>query len=152
MRYVERIQNIASYCISPSCTTHTYTPASSIPQNVNPALLMCLKCVDSADKFCYICDEVTFARQRKAIAAIVKKAYHLYYGYKIGDQDKSWAPHICYSKCAKNLSQWLNDKRHAMLFAVPMVWREPSDHTTDCYFCVVSSVSEGITKKERSGQ
>jgi hypothetical protein len=37
-----------------------------------------------ADNFCYICSEVTFARQRKAITAVVKKAYHLYFGCKIG--------------------------------------------------------------------
>ena len=70
--------------------------------------------VNSADNFCYICGEVTFARQRKAITMIVKKVYHLYFGCKIGDQDKSWVPHICCRKCATNLSQWLNGKRHAM--------------------------------------
>jgi len=63
------------------------------------------KSVDSADKFCYICGEVTFARQRKAITAIVKKAYHLYFECKIGDQDKPWAPHICCRKYATDLSQ-----------------------------------------------
>jgi len=84
MKYVERFQNIASYCISLSCTPHPFTPASYIPQidpgSVNPALVMPRNCVDSADNFCYICGEVTFARQRKAFTAIVKKAYHFYFG------------------------------------------------------------------------
>jgi len=62
-----------------------------------------------------------FARQRKVIAAIVKKAYHLYFGCKIGDQDKSWALHLWCRKCATNLSQWLNGKRYAISFVVPMV-------------------------------
>jgi len=92
---------------------------------------------------------VTFARQRKAITAIVKKAYHLYFGCTIGDQDKSWAPHICCRNCAANLSQWLNGKIHAVPFAVPLVWREPSNHATDCYFCMVLPVSGGITKKNK---
>jgi hypothetical protein len=30
-------------------------------------------CVNSADNFCYICGEVMFARQRKAITATVKR-------------------------------------------------------------------------------
>ena len=106
-------------------------------------------CINSADNFCYICCEVTFARQRKAITAIVKKAYHLYFGCKIGDQDKSWAPHICCRKCVTNLSQWLNGKIHAMPLAVPVVCREPSNHATDCYFCMVPLVSEVITKKKK---
>jgi len=134
-------------------TTPVYSCLKKIPQrdprSVNPALLMPRKCVDSADNFCYICCEVTFTRQRKAITATVKKAYHLYFGCKIGDQDKSWAQHMCCSKCATNLSQWLNGKRHAMPFAVPMVWREPSNHATDCYFCMAPPVSGGITEKKK---
>jgi len=106
-------------------------------------------CINSADNFYYISGEVTFARQRKAITAIVKIAYHLYFGRKIGDQNKYWALYICCRKCATNRSQWLNGKRHAMPFAVPIVWREPSNHTTDCCCCVVPSVSGGITKKRK---
>jgi len=89
-------------------------------------------CFNSADNFCYICGEVTFERQREAITAIVKWVYHLFFGGKIGEQDKSWAPQICCLKCATNLSQWLNGKRHAKPFAVPIVWREASSHATDC--------------------
>ena len=73
----------------------------------------------------------------------------MYFGCKIGDQDKYWAPHIFCRKCATNLSQWLNDKKHAMLFAVLMVWREASNHKTDCYFCMVPPVSGGITNKKK---
>ena len=104
----------------------------------------------SADNFCYICGEVTFARQRKATTTIVKKAYHLYFGCKIGDQDKSWALHIFCRKCATDLSQWLIGKRHVMPFAVPTVWRrETSNHAADCYFCMAPPVSGGITKKKK---
>ena len=105
--------------------------------------------INSADNVCYICGEVTFAKQRKAITAIVKKAYHLYFGCKIGDQDKSWAPHTCCRNCATYLSQWLNGKRHAMPFAVLWVWREPSNYTADCYFGMVPPVSGSITKKKK---
>jgi len=107
-------------------------------------------CVNSADNVCYICGEVTFTRQRKAITAIMKKAYNLYFGCKIGDQYKSRAPHICCRKYATNLSQWLNDKRPAMPFALPAVWTEPSNNATDCYSCMVPPVSGGFRKKKKS--
>ena len=67
----------------------------------------------------------------------------------IADQDKTWTPHIWCRKCATELSQWLNGKRHSMPFAVRMVWREPSNHATGCYFCMVPPVSGGITKKKK---
>lgn len=108
------------------------------------------KCVNTVDNFCYICGEATFAKQKKSITPQVKKAYHLYFGCRIGDQDKSWAPHICCATCATQLSQWLNGKRSSMPFAVPMVWREPSNHTNDCYFCLVPPLSGGIRKQTKS--
>ena len=121
----------------------------SDPSSVNPALVMPRNFVKSADNFCYIFGEVAFAKQRKAVTAIAKKAYHLHFGCKIGDQDISCAPYICCLKCATNFSQWLNGKRHAMPFAVPMAWREPSNHVTDFYFCMVPPVSGGTTKKKK---
>ena len=36
-----------------------------------------------------------------------------------------------------------------MPFVVPVVWREPSNHTAVCYFCMVLPVSGGITKKKK---
>lgn len=106
-------------------------------------------CVNSADNFCYICGEVTFADQKRTISATVKKAYHLYFGCQVGDQDKPWAPHVCCNTCATKLRCWLNGSSRAMPFAVPMIWREPRDHTSDCYFCMVTPVGQGLTKRKK---
>ena len=48
-----------------------------------------------------------------------------YFDCKIGDQDKSWAPHICCKPCYNGLTAWFNGKKAAFNFAVPVVWREP---------------------------
>ena len=36
-----------------------------------------------------------------------------------------------------------------MSFAVPMVWREPSNHANDCYFCMIPPTSARITTKKK---
>lgn len=106
-------------------------------------------CVNSANNFCYICGEVTFLSQKRNITKVIKKAYSLYFRCRIGDQDKSWAPHICCNTCAAHLKLWLTGKRQAMPFAVPMIWREPTDHLNNCYFCMVPPIGKGISKKKK---
>lgn len=107
------------------------------------------KCVNSVDSFCYICGEITFLAQKRKMTPIVKTAYEHYFGVKVGDQDKSWAPHICCNSCSVILREWLKNKNRAMAFAVPMVWREPTNHTDDCYFCLTPPIKQGLSMKKR---
>ena len=81
----------------------------------------------------------------------MKKEYLAYFGVKLGDQDKNWAPHQVCRTCVENLRQWTKQKRKSIGFAVPMVWREQANHVNDCYFCVTnvtgfSSKSKGNIK------
>ena len=106
-------------------------------------------CVNNPDNSCYVCGEVMFASQKRKITAVVKKVYHHYFGCKVGDQDKSWAPQYCCDTCVTNLHQWLNKKRTSMPFAIPVVWREPTDHSSNCYFCMIPPVAKGISRKKK---
>ena len=36
-----------------------------------------------------------------------------------------------------------------MPFAVPVVWREPSNHSSDCYFCLTPPVASGMNRKKK---
>ena len=66
---------------------------------------------------------------------------------KLGDQDKPWAPHIVCKTCVEQLRQWTKKSRKGLKFAIPMVWREPKDHCTDCYFCAVKTM--GMNRKNK---
>lgn len=107
------------------------------------------ECVNSPGSFCYICGKIVFSAQKRPLTAVVKKAYELYFGVKVGDQDKPWAPHQCCNTCPVTLRKWINGKDVSMPFAVPMVWREPKDHVNDCYFCLTPRAS-GMTNKKKS--
>ena len=111
---------------------------------------MSRSCVNSADLFCYVCGEVTLASQRRSITPLIKKAYHLYFGCKLDDQDKKWAPLIVCKSCAIRLGGWVIRKGMAMPFAVSMVWRETSNHSSDCYFCLDISRGKWNEQKEEA--
>jgi hypothetical protein len=80
---------------------------------------------------------------------MVKKAYECYFSRKAETKTTKWAPHVCCVSCATNLREWLHNKGHSMPFALPMILREPTDHLTDCYFCIVPPLWHGITQKKR---
>ena len=77
---------------------------------------------------------------RKPISEFVKRAHVGYFGVKLEDQDKPWAPHIVCKTCMEHLRQCLK-------FGVPMIWREPKSHFDDCYFCIVNII--GINRNNR---
>lgn len=96
------------------------------------------KCVNDTDIFCYICGNYTVVKQRQDITDFVKNAYYAYFGVRLGDQDKTWAPHKVCRTCVEGLRLWLKGKKKCMPFAIPMVWREPRNHHDDCYFCLAN--------------
>jgi len=102
-----------------------------------------------SELFCYECCEVTLASRKHSITPLIKKAYHLYFGCKLGDQDMKWTQHIVCISWAIRFGSWINRKGMAMPFAVPMVWREPSNYISDCYFCLTPPVASCINRKKK---
>lgn len=93
------------------------------------------RCVTSPDFFCFICGEYTIKKYQRNITDFVKKVYYAYFGLRIGDQDKVWAPHkVCHS-CVEKLRLWYKREAKSFRFAIPMMWREQKNHGNDCYFC-----------------
>ncbi|KAI6647174.1 hypothetical protein LOD99_8827 [Oopsacas minuta] len=88
------------------------------------------------------------SKQTTAITGFVKKAYLEYFGMRLGDQDKTWAPHTVCRSCVENLRQWTKGIRKSLSFGIPMIWREPQNHISDCYFCMANI--SGFNAKTKS--
>lgn len=84
------------------------------------------QCLNSPDTFCYICGTYVISTRRRKITEFVRKSYFGYFGMKLGDQNKSFAPHIVW-----HLRKWSEGKMKCLNFAIPMVWREQKNHTDD---------------------
>ena len=88
----------------------------------------CGACLNKANPFCYVCGDFTTVAQRSTITFLLRTAYFHYFYCKIGDQDKSWAPHICCKFCYNGLTAWFHGKKAAFNFAVR--WFGKSCETT----------------------
>ena len=60
------------------------------------------KCRNDPERFWYICEKVTLPDRQAGITLFVKRCYYAFFGMKLGDQDKSFAPHICCKTCVEN--------------------------------------------------
>ena len=67
---------------------------------------------------------------------------------KLGDQDKSWAPHKVCKHCTEMLCFWTQGKVSSMWFGVSMVWCEPKNYHADYYFCMVDMSGWNQQKKK----
>jgi hypothetical protein len=61
--------------------------------------------------------------------------YCAYFGVKLGGQDKSCAAHRVCCVCVEDVGKWSKGKKKAFRFGVPMIWREPENHSDYCNFC-----------------
>lgn len=106
-------------------------------------------CINSPDLFCYVCGYFTDKTHRKTFTPFLKKSYELYFDSKV-DSGKSWAPQFICLTCACNLRGWIRKAKttNHLPFGVPMIWRESSNHTTDCYFCLTKVT--GFSYKTRA--
>ena len=105
-------------------------------------------CRNRRDIFCYICGAYTLVPYRNPVTTLIKQTYHAYFGMNLGDQDKAWAAHMVCKSCTKCLRQWWSKgKKTSLKFGIPMVWREPRNHDSDCYFCAIDVT--GINRKNR---
>ena len=89
----------------------------------------------SSDCFCYVCGYYINPRQMKhKIIPETKlfKAYEAHFGMNVGDQDKSWAPHFCCGNCRSTLEGWMCGSCKCMPFAIPLIWREPTNQHDNC--------------------
>src|SRR5215469_11759241 len=98
-------------------------------------------CKHDPNSFCYVCG--VFLSSKSVKYKITESmntffsAYKAYFGVHVGDQDKKCVPHVVCGSCRSTLEAWYRGEHRKMTFGVPRIWREPTDHLENCYFCVI---------------
>ncbi|XP_076329709.1 uncharacterized protein LOC143235436 [Tachypleus tridentatus] len=108
-------------------------------------------CKHSPDAFCYVCGQFIKTRAKKYSVTFAKmcETCKAYFGMPVRDQDKPWAPHFTCKHCKKTLEGWYRGEKRAVKFTILRIWREPTDHSRNYYFCMVDP-SKCRTEKNAS--
>lgn len=100
------------------------------------------------NRFCYVCGKIVQLNRGFPITKPLQEAYLHYFGFPVSNQDKNWVPHVICTNCRLVLSSWYSGKNRSLKFGKPMIWREPTNHVTDCYFCLTKTFGFNSKNKD----
>ena len=56
--------------------------------------------------------------------------------------------HVCCTSCSSKLNTWVNCKGCSTSLVFSMVWREPTNHRTNCYFCMMPPIQKWVPRRK----
>lgn len=79
-----------------------------------------------------------FRECRLSASDLIKKTHLDFFGTPMQAFSKPWIPNFVCGSCVTSLRLWASKKRPTLKFKSPMIWREPTNHHDDFYFCVMN--------------
>ena len=95
------------------------------------------ECKNKPASFCYVCGWYTLLLQRHNITSFVKRAYKAYFQLFFLVKKTRNGHLISCIITVRKASRLDKRETKKLPFEVLMVWREPRNYVTDCYFCII---------------
>ncbi|XP_017466154.1 PREDICTED: uncharacterized protein LOC108378862 [Rhagoletis zephyria] len=102
------------------------------------------ECNKDPDMFCFMCGQYTIIRRRRVFSDHIKTLYSKYFGIEPKNAEKPWTPNTLCTSCRVELIQWESGQQTK--FDTPMIWREPTCHSIECYICQTKVLGVGRSR------
>ena len=105
------------------------------------------QCKTSPDSFCYVCGNACGTKKKRKQfpmnSSRMLEGYLRAFGFAATNLEKPWTPSSICGTCKRILNIKSSGQQKNFPFAKPMLWREQSNHDTDCYFCLFQPFNTG---------
>jgi len=92
-------------------------------------------CMNIVNNFCVVCGEYIPQAKKLVFSDLFKKRYNECFDINTNTLDNIWTPKSICSRCRNVLN-----KSRKQIFSRPMIWRKPTNHTSECYFCLTNVI------------